>query len=234
MKRIKPFKIVFWLAVLLLFVLIGRYGFTIAKIADEEKVAQSLVFNPAAYVDGIWENKLIPAYNQKAVDLSKILTEIQPDADGTASKDSLVAIAKKYGLVTVGESHVYMVKGSGKIVNVNAETSVGTAEVTLDGYSGPIKVMLYIGTRIPSDDTSVRDAVGFITLGDFKDQTEFGKAGSEINQRIITQVLDPLDRNTLMDKTISFTGAFSIRTFNLIKINIQKINIIPVQVQLGE
>jgi len=234
MKRITPVTIFFALAVLVLIVLIGRYGFTVVKIADEQKLAQSEVFDPAAYVDSIWASQLIPTYNQKAVDLSIILTEMQPDANGTASKDSLIAIANKYGLITVGESHVYMVKGSGRIVNVSAETSVGTAEVALDGYSGPIKVLLYIGTRIPSDDTSVRDAVGFITLGDFKDQTEYGKAGSEINQRILTQVLEPLDRNNLLGKTISFTGAFSIRTFNMIQINIQKINIIPIQVKLGE
>jgi predicted lipoprotein len=234
MKRITPFKIIFGVAVLVLFVLIGRFGFTVVKIADEEKIAQSLVFNPAAYVDSIWASKLIPTYNQKAVDLPKILTEMQPDADGTASKDSLIAIANKYGLITVGESHVYMVKGSGKIINVSTETSVGTAEVALDGYNGPIKVLLYIGTRIPSDDTSARDAVGFITLGGFKDQTEYGKAGSEINQRILTQVLDSLDRNSMMGKSISFKGAFTIRTFNLLKINVQKINVIPVQVKLGD
>jgi predicted lipoprotein len=76
----------------------------------------------------------------------------------------LTAIANQYGLITVGEAHVYMVKGSGKIVSVNTETSLGTAEVALDGYDGPIKVLIYIGTRIPSDETSVRDAVGFITL----------------------------------------------------------------------
>ena len=34
-----------------------------------------------------------------------------------------------------------MVKGSGKIVSVNTETSLGTAEVALDGYDGPIKVL---------------------------------------------------------------------------------------------
>ena len=234
MKRITSVTIFFALAVLVLIVLIGRYGFTVVKIADEQKIAQSLVFDPAAYVDSIWESKLIPTYDQKAVDLSIILTEMQPNADGTAAKDKLITIANKYGLITVGELHVYMVKGSGRIVNVSAETSVGTAEVALDGYSGPIKVLLYIGTRIPSDDTSVRDAVGFITLGDFKDQTEYGKAGSEINQRILTQVLDPLDRNNLLGKTVSFTGAFSIRTFNMVNINIQKINIIPIQVKLGE
>jgi len=234
MKRITPATIGFALAVIILFVLFGRYGFTVVKIADEEKIAQSEVFDPAAYVDSIWASKLIPTFDQKAVDLSKILAEMQPDANGTASKDSLIAIANKYGLITVGEAHVYMVKGSGKIVSVNTETSLGTVEVALDGYNGPIKVLLYIGPRIPSDDTSVRDALGFITLGDFKDQTEYGKAGSEINKRVLTQVLDPLDKDNLLGKTISFTGAFSIRTFNLIQINIQNINIIPVQIQLGD
>ena len=45
----------------------------------------------------------------------------------------------------------------------------------LDGYDGPITVQLYIGPRIPSDETAVRDAVGFINFGDFRDQTEYGK-----------------------------------------------------------
>ena len=106
--------------------------------------------------------------------------------------------------------------------SVNAETSLGTVEVTLDGYSGPIKVLLYIGTRIPSDETSVRDAVGFISFGDFKEQTEYGKVGSEINKRVLTQVLGTLDKNNLLGKTISFKGAFNIRTFNLIQIDLKE------------
>jgi predicted lipoprotein len=234
MKRIKPVTIVVVLAVLVMFVLFGRYGFTVVKIADEEKAAKSEAFDPAAYVDGIWASQLIPAFNQKAVELPKILGEMQPDANGTAPKESLVPIAKKYGLITVGEAQVYMVKGSGKIVSVDAETSLGTAEIALDGYSGPIKVLLYIGTRIPSDETSVRDAVGFITFGNFKEQTEYGKVGSEINKRILAEVLNTVDRKNLLGKTISFEGAFNIRTFNLLQIDLKEIKIVPMQIKLGE
>jgi predicted lipoprotein len=234
MKRITPVTIGIALAVLVLIVLIGRYGFTVVTIADEEKAIKSETFDPAAYVDGIWASKLIPTFGQKAVDLSKILAEMQPGANGTASKDSLIAIAKKYGLITVGEALVYMVQGSGKIVDVKADTSLGTAELTLDGYSGPIKVVLYIGSRIPSDETSVRDAVGFINFGDFKEQTEYGKVGSEINQRVLTQVLGSLDKNNLLGKNITFKGAFAIRTFNLPQINLKEIKIIPVEIKLGE
>jgi len=112
--------------------------------------------------------------------------------------------------------------------------SLGTAELTLDGYSGPIKVVLYIGSRIPSDETSVRDAVGFINFGDFKEQTEYGKVGSEINQRVLTQVLGSLDKNNLLGKNITFKGAFAIRTFNLPQINLKEIKVIPVEIKLGE
>jgi len=230
----KTVTIIVVLAVLIIVVLVGRYGFTVVKIEDVEKAAKSEAFNPPAYVESIWASKLIPTFDQKAVELSKILAEIQPDADGTAPKETLVAIAKKYGLITVGEAHAYMVKGSGKIVSVNAETSLGTAEVTLDGYDGPIKVLLYIGTRIPSDETSLRDAVGFISFGDFKEQTEYGKVTSEINKRVLTQVLGSLDKSNLMGKTISFQGAFTIRTFNLIQIDLKEIKVVPIQIKLGE
>jgi predicted lipoprotein len=127
-----------------------------------------------------------------------------------------------------------MVKGSGNIVSVNVETSQGTVEVALDGYNGPIKVLLYVGTRIPSDESSVRDAVGFISFGDFNEQTEYGKVASEINKRVISEVLGIVDRNSLMGKNISFKGAFNIRTFNLLSIDLKEIRIVPVEIKLGE
>jgi predicted lipoprotein len=229
----KTVSIIVGAAVLLFLILAGRYGFTVVKIEDAEKAAQSETFDPVAYVDGIWDAQLIPTFNEKAVELPKILSEMKPGADGTAPKEELIGIANKYGLITVGEAHVYMVKGSGKIVAVNAETSLGTAEVALDGYRGPIKVLLYIGTRIPSDETSVRDSVGFISFGDFKEQTEYGKAASEINKRVLSTVLGGIDKDSLTGKTISFKGAFTIRTFNLIQIDLKEIRIVPVEIELG-
>jgi predicted lipoprotein len=230
----KKSSIVIAVAALLLLILAGLYGFTVVSIEDVENTVQSEAFDPVVYVDGIWESKLLPTFNEEAVELSKIFSEMEPDASGTAPKDGLIYIANRYGLITVGEAHLYMVKGSGKIVSVNAETSLGTAEVVLDGYDGPIKALLYIGPRIPSDETSVRDSVGFITFGDFKEQTEYGKAGSEINKRVIATVLGDIDRDNLVGKTISFKGAFTIRTFNLLQIDVKEIRIVPVEIELGE
>jgi predicted lipoprotein len=230
----KRVSIIVGVAIILFLILAGRSGFTVVTIEDAEKAVRSEAFDPVAYVDGIWDTRLIPTFNEKAVELPKILSEMKPGADGTAPKDELIGIAKKYGSITVGEAHVYMVKGSGKIVAVNADTSLGTAEVVLDGYGGPIKVLLYIGSRVPSDETSVRDSVGFISFGDFKEQTEYGKAASQINKRILATVLGGLDRDNLVGKTITFKGAFNIRTFNLPQIDLKAIRIVPVEIELGD
>lgn len=230
----KASSIIIAVAIFLFLILAARYGFTVVTTEEAENTVQSETFDPVAYVDGIWDSQLMPAFDEGAVELSTIFSDMQPDASGAAPKDELIANANQYGLITDGEALVYMVKGTGKIVSVNTETSLGTAEVMLDGYDGPIKAQIYIGTRIPSDEASVRDAVGFITFGDFKEQTEYGKAGSEINKRVLATTLAGIDREDLVGKTISFTGAFTIRTFNLLQIDVSEIPIVPVEFELGE
>jgi len=227
-------RIALALAIIILLVLAGRYGFTVVEIEAVEQTVQEEAFDPVAYVDGIWESRLLPAFDEGSVALSEVLNAMKPDANGKVTKEDLIDITNQYGLITVGEAHVYMVEGSGRIVDVNAETSLGTVEVGIDGYDGPIKTQLYIGTRIPSDDTSVRDAVGFITFGDFKEQTEYGKASTEINKRVLSTVLGEIDRDNLVGKPISFKGAFTIRTFNLPEIDVTEIQIVPVELELGE
>jgi predicted lipoprotein len=231
--KIKTATIVITVLVLIFLVLVAANGFTVVKIEDAEKAVQSEAFDPVSYVDGIWASKLMPSFDEKAVDLATILNEMKVNPDSTITKDDLTNVTTTNGLITVGESHVYQVKGSGKIVNVNTDTSLGTVEVALDGYQGPVKVLIYIGTRIPSDETSVRDAVGFISFGDFKEQTEYGKVASEINKRVLSKVLNGVDKNSLLGKTISFKGALGIRTFNLLQIDLKEIKIVPVEIKLG-
>jgi predicted lipoprotein len=203
-------------------------AFTVVPIAEVEQVEKSEAFDPVVYVDKIWDSKIIPTINEKAVDLALILGEMKPDSNGFAKKDDLIPIAQKYGLITVGEAHVYMVKGRGRVVNVDTESSTSTMEIQLEGFDGPIKVLVYIGPRIPSDETAVRDAVGFISFGDFKEQTQYGKVGAEINNRIITQVLTPINKDQLRGKDITFYGAMTIR------IDLKQVTIVPIKIEVKE
>jgi len=212
----------------------GLYGFTVVPIQQMEEIEMRGKFDPVAFVDEIWESKLISTIKGKAVDLSMVLGEMKTDDRGFASRDSLITIAEEYGLITVGEAQVYMVKGQGKVVNVDTKSSTGTLELLLDEYAGSIKVKLYIGPRIPSDESSVRDVVGFINFGDFRDQTEYGRVNAEINKRINQTVFDSLDKASLQGRTISFYGTFMIRTFNLAKIDLKEIKIVPTQIDIVE
>ena len=220
--------------IVILLALVGRFGFTVVNIKVVEKVIKSETFDPVAYVNGIWASKLVPAFNDKAVDLGTILSEITPDAKGHVTKDALVPVAKKYGLITAGDADEYMVKGTGKVLSLDTSSNTGSMAIQLDGYSGPIKVAIYIGPIIPADDTSIRDSVGFINFGDFQDQTQYGKVAVEINNRVVKDVISPLNLKSLPGKTISFEGAFTIRTFNLVVIDMSQVNIVPIMITVEQ
>lgn len=206
-------------------------GFTVVSIAQVKQVEQSEAFDPVKYVDGIWADKILPTIATKAVELSAILNAIHPNANGYAIKDDLIPVAKQYGLITVGEAHVYSVKLEGKVLSIDTKSRTGTMEIQLNGYAGPIKIYVYTGTSIPSDNSSIRDAVGFVNFGDFKEQTQYGKVAAEINNRVVNEVLAPLGGENLQGKTISVTGAFTIRTFNLVNIDVRKITIVPIKIE---
>lgn len=206
---------------------------TIVPIAEVEAAAQSAAFDAPTYVTEIWDTRILPTAESRAVDLVSVLDAMEIDAQNKADKTQLAEVANQYGLITTGEAHVYIVRGTGTVTEVNTEGRTGTMTVALDGYEGPVQVSLYIGSRIPSDETSVRDAVG-IQFGEFKEQTEYGKVGTEINRRVIDQVLAPLDKENLLNKPVQFLGAFGIRTFNLPIIDMSTISIVPLQLTVTE
>jgi predicted lipoprotein len=234
-KKMKILRYIIFASIIIAsLALAWTYGFTVVEIREMEEVVQSEAFNEVIFVDNIWENQILSTINQNAVDLALILSAMDVDSSGIASKETLVEVAEEYGLITVGEAHVYMVKGQGTVISVNSSGSIGTIEINLNGYDGSVQVLIFIGPRIPSDNSAIRDSVGFITFGDFREQTQYGKVASELNRRVITDVLEPLDIESLLGQQIYFEGAFAIRTFNLINIDLSKINIVPVKIEVLE
>jgi predicted lipoprotein len=220
-----------WIVVLVgLLAALWIFGFTVVPIHEVQQVEASQTFDPVKYVDGIWGSKIVPTIMSKSVDLSTILNAMHPNENGHVKKDQVIPIANEYGLITEGEAQVYMVKGTGQVVNMDTSSNTGTMDIQLQGYSGPISVQLYMGPIIPADNTSIRDSVGFINFGDFQDQTQYGKVASEINKRVAKDVLGPLREKDLRGKTVSFAGAFTIRTFNLVVIDMSQIQIVPIMV----
>lgn len=204
-------------------------GFTTVPIDDGH--GPSGAFDPVVFVDGIWD-EVQTAITDDPVDLAEILTAIAPDENGRVQKDVLIPVTERYGLITPGEAHVYKVRISGTAASVDTGSSVGIMEVEVDGFEGSVVVQVYLGPRIPSDESSIRDAVGFIAFGDFRDQTEYGKVASELNSRV-SAVLSTVDVGSLDGATVTVVGAMTIRTFNLVEIDLGEVHVVPVAIALS-
>ena len=203
--------------------------FTVVDIAAQDEIEQSEIFDAAVYAEEEWGG-IQATVRHSAVELATVLNAIQVDEMGSVAKDDLVGVTTEYGLITPGEAHVYTIKATGTVASVDTESSRGTLQLEVDGYGGPIQLNVYIGPRLPSGDTSVRDAVG-ISFGDFREQTEYGQVASEINNRVRDEVLEPLDFEAMVGGRVTVFGALTIRTFNLLTIDLGEINIIPVAVE---
>jgi len=202
------------------------FGFTV--VSEEEEAALTIEFDPVVYVEDNWE-MVRTAIGEDAVPLANVLNEIEPGPDGMIATEELTPIAEELGRITTGQAHVYSITGSGTVTDVDVDSSKGSIGIDIDGYDGPIKVRAWIGTRIPSDVTSVRDATGFIEFDDFSDQTQFGKVAKELNKQVVAQ-LEDLDKENLEGKGVDFIGAFTLRTFNQPTIDMSQVELVPIEV----
>ena len=205
------------------------FGFTV--VSTEDEAASQVGFDPVAFVDGIWDDART-AITDSAVPLADVLSRIVP-TDGKAAKADLTPVAQELGLITTGEALVFPVRGTATVTDVDTASSRGTLGLAVDGYEGPIKVRAYIGTRLPSDESSIRDATGFIRFGDFRDQTEYGKVAAEINKRVVADLeaagVAGEAAAALIGKQVDLTGAFTLRTFNQPRIDVSTITLVPVE-----
>ena len=213
--------------------LIWLAGCTVITTAEATAIAQGGAFDAETFAATKWPD-VLAAVENNSVELANVLSAIQVNGSGLATKDNLTEVGNAFGLTTVGEAHGFMVKGTGTVTEVDSESRTGTMTIDVDGYDGPIALKLYLGPRIPSTETAVRDAVGFIQFGDFREQTEYGKVGRELNKRVLDDVLGSLDKENLVGQSISFAGVFLIRTFNAPgDIDVSEIVVTPVQVTVG-
>jgi predicted lipoprotein len=213
-------------AVAVFVVLAVLFGFT--AVSTEKQASLSASFDPVTFVADSWD-EVQAVIRDDAVPLADVLNRIAPDADGKATTEALTPVAEELGRITTGNAHVYRATAARTVTDVATETSKGTLGLTVDGYEGPIKVRVYIGSRIPSDESSIRDATGFIEFGDFREQTEYGKVAAEINKKVL-ESLEAVDPASLVGTPVSVTGAFTLRTQNQPSVDVSEIHLVPIEI----
>jgi predicted lipoprotein len=149
----------------------------------------------AKFVDGIWD-KLGSAFNEKAPDIAKILPEIRADPD---------AAGEKYGHREATNPYNYMVKGTGKVSEINTESAAGTAIVEIPGLNE--KVALQIGPVVRG--TALRDATSLVSFNQFENQLDYADVSKEMNTRALKAAFSAAPAASLAGKTVTFYGAFT-------------------------
>lgn len=150
----------------------------------------------AKFVDPIWTANVLPAIQDKAQDIAKILPEIRADPN---------AAGQKYGRREATNPYNYMVKGTGKVVELHTESQAGTAVVEVPGLAE--KVALQIGPVVRG--TALRDATGAVSFNQFTNQLDYADVAKEMNRRALQTAFANADAAALAGKTVTFYGAFT-------------------------
>ena len=169
-----------------------------AKIEQPQGSASNKGFDKVAYVNGIWESKVLPTVQQKAVDFSQLYTELKQNQD---------AASKKYGN-KVGGPYNFLTKFEGKVTSVDTSSRVGVIKVETQTTNGPVTLTVQVGPVVQG--TAIRDALGFLTFNDFVNQLQFADVADELNTKALENALNKTDPSTLNGKTVDITGAFTL------------------------
>lgn len=173
----------------------------VVKIGEEGKLTGETAFNADSDVESIWQSQAVPELTGKAVDLATFLTQ---------SNGDLKTMADKYGKYSMGSTGElsYVVKGTAEITRVDQTKKSGVMDVKLQGYDGPEKIQLQIGTVFKG--SAVRDSLDFIKYEDYKNQVQWANVSQSIHTVIQKEVIDPLDVASLTGKTVEFVGCFTV------------------------
>ncbi|MFK4820846.1 DUF2291 family protein [Ochrobactrum quorumnocens] len=191
----KPAKLnraVLW-SVVAAVVVVGAIGFDtkIVKIGSDADVRQQ-AFSPEAY--GATEfPKVKASVEERAADAVEVGTALAADKD---------AAGKKYGVGSVNP--VISIKFTGTVEERKSNYNV----IKIDGFPEGMAIRVQTGPAV--NGTDLRDATGTIEFGQFKNQIEFQNAGSALNNEMKKQVLEGVDVNNLVGKTVSVTGVFKL------------------------
>ena len=111
-----------WLvaAALLLLLLIIKPPFVVKPLARPEATQSK----GAQFADKVWDSKFLPLIQEKAQDIAMIVQEIRVDP---------AAAGEKYGRRESTNPYSYMVKGSGKVLEVHTESQAGTLDLEVSG-----------------------------------------------------------------------------------------------------
>lgn len=107
-----------------------------------------------------------------------------------------------------GARRAIFVTGTGVVTDVDARSRVGFAHVVFGDRASQVDANVQIGPVLRG--TALRDALPFVQFSDFTNQIDFAGVATELNARVLTDVLAAVPAASLRGMRVSLTGAAAI------------------------
>lgn len=200
-------------AVLLLFFGLLLYNAVYFKKISEMQVSKiEKVFDAKAYAKTYLLEK-IPAAKTKAVDVSKLLSELD--------KDVKKAFTKYSHSQNAGDMQYFFIKGESTVKDIDDEF------ITLanDASGAEIKLAVqYIFGNIS------RDCSGLISIDDFSNTMDLNNVSEEINKLIKSEIAAPFKAKVQKGDRISFIGGIELSQSDP---KTDTLEIVPLQLEIN-
>jgi len=151
------------------------------------------------YLADYLESIILPEIEERKVSLSTILT---------AASDGWEQAGESYGVRKgeIGSIYNFIVHDEVRVVAVDTESRAGFILVEYDGMPTNFTIKIAIGPVLRG--TAIRDSVKFIDFNQFVNQMDFAGLANELNRIGNENVLRNIDIDSLVGKTVEFTGSF--------------------------
>src|SRR5688572_29782809 len=146
-------------------------------VKDKDKKRQAAGgFDADAYVEGIWDSKVMPLVRDKATEVAAVLDALAKDPDAAGTQFGNRAEAE-------GAQWNFIVKGKGKVTKADVVSRRGTLVVALEGDPAGRSVTLQVGPVIFG--SAFRDSLPFVSFNDFVNQIDFAQVSRKLNDRAV-------------------------------------------------
>jgi predicted lipoprotein len=155
-------------------------------------------FDPDKMVASIWPTKVVPYFEKKSGSLLEVRELAAKSADEAGAKFG-------YRAKSEDTPWTLMVKFDGVIVAADTESRASTISVDASGQ-GKTDAVVQIGPAMRG--TAIRDALDFVSFGDFTNQIDFARFGKAFNIYVNQTALEKLPRDALIGRKVTVLGAY--------------------------
>jgi len=156
--------------------------------------------DPDQMVASMWSTKVVPYFEKKAGPFLAVrdLAAKAPDEAGA-----------KWGYRAKSEDTPWtlMVRIEGTIVAAETESRAGAIGVDASGQ-GKVDATVQIGPAMSG--AAIRDALDFVSFGDFTNQIDFARFGKAFNTYVNRNTLEKLPRDDLVGRKVALIGAYAL------------------------